>query len=71
MTEGWKLCVQWKDGSTNWELLSDMKEAYPVQTAEYAIANELDHQPTFAWWVGITFASPRLDYCFGYELAIP
>jgi hypothetical protein len=32
-TKGWKLCVQWKDGSTSWEPLSDMKEAYPVQTA--------------------------------------
>jgi hypothetical protein len=31
-----------------------MKEAYPVQTAEYAIANKLEHQPAFAWWVGTT-----------------
>jgi hypothetical protein len=31
-----------------------MKEAYPVQTAEYAVANKLEHQPAFAWWVGTT-----------------
>jgi hypothetical protein len=44
-TKGWKLCAQWKDGSTSWEPLS-----YPVQTAEYAIANKLKHQPAFVWW---------------------
>jgi hypothetical protein len=33
-TKGWKLCVSWKDGSTSWEPLKDMKEAYPVQVAE-------------------------------------
>jgi hypothetical protein len=53
-TKGWKLCVQWKDGSTSWEPLSDLKEAYSVQTAEYAIANKLEDQPAFAWWVGPT-----------------
>lgn len=51
-TKGWKLCVRWKDGSTSWEPLSDLKEAYPVQTAEYAVNNKLEHQPAFAWWVG-------------------
>jgi hypothetical protein len=53
-TKGWKPCVQWKDGSTSWEPLSDMKEAYPVQTDEYAIANKLEHQPAFALWVDTT-----------------
>jgi hypothetical protein len=42
-TKGWKLCIQWKDGSASWEPLSDLKEAYPVQTAEYSIANKLEH----------------------------
>ena len=50
-TKGWKLCVQWKDGSTSWEPLADMKEAYPIQTAEYAVSNGLEHYPAFAWWV--------------------
>ena len=35
-TVGWKLCVEWRDGSTSWEQLSDMKEAYPVLVAKYA-----------------------------------
>ena len=36
-TKGWKLCVQWKDGSTSWEPLADMKHSYPLQTAEHAV----------------------------------
>ena len=24
-TVGWKLCIEWRDGSTSWERISDMK----------------------------------------------
>ena len=50
-TVGWLLCCQWKDGSTSWEKLSDLKESHPVQTAEYAVAQGIDHEPAFNWWV--------------------
>jgi uncharacterized protein YxjI len=50
-TAGWKICIQWKDGTTTWEKLSDIKESYPVEIAEYAIAQEIDHEPAFNWWV--------------------
>ena len=50
-TKGWKLLIQWKDGSQSWEKLKDLKEAYPVQVAEYAMANRLVDEPTFKWWV--------------------
>ena len=30
LTKGWEVCVRWKNGSTNWEKLSDFKECYPV-----------------------------------------
>ena len=53
-TKGWDLCCLWKDGTTSWEKLSDLKECYPVQTAEYAVAQELDHEPAFNWWVAHT-----------------
>ena len=46
-TVGWDLCVQWKDGSTSWEKLSDLKECYPVQTAEYAVAQQIAEKPAF------------------------
>ena len=30
MTRGWKLCVQWKDGSTSQECLADLKVHIPT-----------------------------------------
>jgi hypothetical protein len=30
-TRGWKLLVTWKDGSTSWVPLKDLKESFPVQ----------------------------------------
>jgi Reverse transcriptase (RNA-dependent DNA polymerase) len=50
-TKGWEICMQWKDGSTNWLELKDVKNAYPVQLAEYAIGNQIQDEPAFAWWV--------------------
>ena len=35
-TIGWQICCQWKDGSTSWERLSDLKELHPVLVAERA-----------------------------------
>ena len=50
-TIGWELLAQWKDGSTNWVSLKDLKESYPVQTAEYAVAAKIAMEPAFTWWV--------------------
>jgi hypothetical protein len=30
--KGWKLCIEWKDGSTSWERLADLKESNPVKS---------------------------------------
>jgi hypothetical protein len=49
-TKGWKLCVEWKDGSTSWIPLSELKASNPVEVAEYAVANHLIEEPAFAWW---------------------
>lgn len=50
-TRGWQLLVEWKDGSMDWVKLSALKESYPVQLAEYAVANGIEHEPAFNWWV--------------------
>ena len=50
-TSGWQLCVQWKDGSTSWEPLQRLKESNPVEIAEYAVAQGIDDEVAFAWWV--------------------
>ena len=49
-TRGWQLCIEWKDKSTSWERLSDMKESYPVEVAEYAEAVGISDEPGFSWW---------------------
>jgi hypothetical protein len=49
-TKGWNLCVEWKDGTTCWERLVDLKESNPVEVAEYAVANNLLDAPDFVWW---------------------
>ena len=54
-TKGWKLCVRWRNGSTSWEKLSELKESYPVQVAEYAASQGIEDEPAFAWWVPYVF----------------
>jgi hypothetical protein len=49
-TKGWHLCVEWKDGTTSWELLADLKEINPVESAEYAATKSLLDTPDFIWW---------------------
>ena len=49
-TKGWELLVRWKDGTTSWVPLKDMKERYPVQTCEYSILVRIHEEPAFAWW---------------------
>jgi Reverse transcriptase (RNA-dependent DNA polymerase) len=53
-TKGWKLLVRWKDGSTQWVRLADLKESNPVELAEYAVGNKLVNEPAFQWWVPYT-----------------
>ncbi len=50
-TRGWELCCEWKDGSTSWQKLSDLKESHPLQVAEFALAVGIADEPAFNWWV--------------------
>ena len=50
-TRGWSLLVSWKDGSSNWVPLKNLKDAYPVQIAEYTVANKIANEQAFNWWV--------------------
>jgi hypothetical protein len=49
-TRGWHLCVEWTDGTTSWERLSDLKESNHVEVAEYAATKILLNTPAFIWW---------------------
>ena len=50
-TRGWKIQVEWKDGTTDWVPMNELKASNPVELAEYAIANKIAEEPAFAWWV--------------------
>jgi hypothetical protein len=49
-TKGWNLCVEWKDGTTSWERLVDLKESNPVEVDEYAAAKNFLDTPAFVGW---------------------
>jgi hypothetical protein len=51
-TKGWQLQIEWKDGTTEWTSLKRLKDSNPVETAEYAVANQLQNEPAFSWWIG-------------------
>ena len=50
-TVGWSLNCEMKDGSSMWLPLKDLKESYPIQVAEYAVANKIADEPAFRWWI--------------------
>ena len=51
-TKGWRILVDWHDGTSSWAKLSDIKQSYSVQLAEYAKAKGLENESPFIWWVG-------------------
>ena len=53
-TKGWQLLCQWKDGSSDWVDLKHVKDSNPIELAEYAVANRIQEEPAFKWWVSET-----------------
>ena len=52
--KGWHVLARWKGGMTEWVELKDMKDSYPVEMAEFAVASQVQDEPAFAWWVPYT-----------------
>ena len=50
-TKGWDMLIQWKDSSTTWVPLKEMKKTHPVQVSEYTVLTHIQEEPAFAWWV--------------------
>lgn len=50
-TAGWDLEIEWKDGSTSWLPLKELKETNGIIVAKYAVDNLIDSEPAFDWWV--------------------
>ncbi|KAI2499224.1 Reverse transcriptase (RNA-dependent DNA polymerase) [Fragilaria crotonensis] len=53
-TKGWQLSCQWRNGTSDWVALKHLKDSNPIQLAEYAVANRLQEEPAFKWWVSNT-----------------
>ena len=53
-TKGWYFLCLWKDGSTTWAPLKDLKESNPVDIAEYVVENIISEEAAFVWWVSYT-----------------
>jgi hypothetical protein len=50
-TAGWDLKAKWKDNSTSWLPLKELKETNAVEVTKYAITNCIGDKPAFDWWV--------------------
>ena len=58
-TKGWQIAVELMDGSQVWMPLKDVKDGYPIDLAEYAVAQGIENEPAFHWWVPQTFNHMR------------
>ena len=59
-TKGWRLLVRWKDGTSSWIALKDLKDSNPIETSKYAGANGVSEQPVFAWWAKLILSKRQL-----------
>jgi hypothetical protein len=77
-TAGWELEVEWKDGSTSWLPLKDLKETNTIETAQYASNNNIIDEPAFTWWAPVALKkaqrliklSKKMQVRQGYKFGI-
>ena len=55
LSKGGDLLISWKDGTSDWIKLKDMKDSYPVKVTQYAGANKISLEPAFAYMVDSTY----------------
>jgi len=48
-TKGWWLYVRYRDESTLWVKLKDLKDYNPLELVDYTVANKIVHEPAFNW----------------------
>ncbi|GFH61775.1 hypothetical protein CTEN210_18251 [Chaetoceros tenuissimus] len=54
-TKGWEVQVKWRDKSTSWISLKNVKEGDPLGLAELAVVLKVQDEPAFKWWVNLGF----------------
>ena len=47
---GWELCCQWRNGEKSRVNLKYIKELYPLEISEYAVANKILEEAALYWW---------------------
>ncbi len=47
-TKGWQFLVSWRDGTTTYVPLWEMKNSYSIETANDAVNNKISNEQ---WWV--------------------
>ena len=50
-TKVWDFQIKWASGDTTFIALKDIKETNPVKISEYVLANQLEKEPAFTWWI--------------------
>ena len=53
-TVGCKFRVKWKDGTTTWISLKDLKESNPIEVSKYVTARRIQDEPEFFWCIPLT-----------------
>ena len=53
-TRVWEFYFRWKDGSGDWIDMKYLKDSYLVPLADHAVANDIQEEPDFSWWVPFT-----------------
>jgi hypothetical protein len=50
-TKIWEFLVHWKDDSSSWIKLKDLKVSNPIKFAGYDKATNIENKPSFIWWI--------------------
>ena len=53
-TKGWDFLCLWKDVSSTWAPLKDLKDSSPVDVAECVVGNMISKEAAFDWWMPYT-----------------
>ena len=61
-TRGWHLLCEWKDGTSDWVPLKDLKDSNPIELAEYAVANRIQRGASVQMVGRRSFEKAQPDY---------
>jgi hypothetical protein len=50
-TQGAEIEIEWNDGTSDWMPMKEVKASFPIELAEYAVANKIADMPQYRWWV--------------------